>query len=248
MAGCILTCFPRQQGPLCSANSLWFGEANFCPWLVFLILFELPFITKDQKQQSLIALHGEAWVACFPYGDGRTSYLHPSQVIMLILDPLWEVVGPSSWQSLLCLKERKVTHISCFHKRLFILRLQAASSWHRNSSGIVALPGHCWIFIFIFLKILFIFTQKGREEERERNINVWLPLSHSLLEGLVHNPGMCPRLGIEPVTLWFTGQHSTTEPHQSGPLLDLKKKSLPWSTWPLFLGASLLYCSPSATN
>ena len=31
-------------------------------------------------------------------------------------------------------------------------------------------------------------------------------------------PGMCPRLGIQPATLWFTGWYSTTEPHQPGPL------------------------------
>ena len=25
---------------------------------------------------------------------------------------------------------------------------------------------------------------------------------------LTHNPGMCPRLGMEPMTLWFAGSHS----------------------------------------
>ena len=34
-------------------------------------------------------------------------------------------------------------------------------------------------------------------------------------------PSLQPRhvlgLGIEPATLWFTGQHSATEPHQPGP-------------------------------
>ena len=50
---------------------------------------------------------------------------------------------------------------------------------------------------------------KGREKEREGNINVWLPLKHPLLRPW---PGLQPRhvpwLGIEPETLWFTGQHS----------------------------------------
>ena len=57
------------------------------------------------------------------------------------------------------------------------------------------------IFIYLFLD-----TGEGREKE-ERNINVWLPLTHPLW-----GPGLQPRhvpwLGIEPVALWFAGQHS----------------------------------------
>ena len=43
---------------------------------------------------------------------------------------------------------------------------------------------------------------------------------------LAHSPGMCPRLGIEPATLQFTGQHSTTEPHQPGLLLCFFKQKI----------------------
>ena len=56
-----------------------------------------------------------------------------------------------------------------------------------------------------FKKILF--REQWKEKERERNINVWLLLvcPH---RGLVHNPTMCPRLGIKLSTIWFAGQHS----------------------------------------
>ena len=62
-----------------------------------------------------------------------------------------------------------------------------------------------------FLKILFIyFLREGeREKEREKNISLWLPLVCPSTGDMTCNPGMCPtRLGIEPVTLWFTGWHS----------------------------------------
>ena len=60
-------------------------------------------------------------------------------------------------------------------------------------------------FSFLFLKDLFL--NRGEEREREGNINVWLPLMQTTGD-LARNPDMCPDLGIEPVTLWFTGQHS----------------------------------------
>ena len=33
---------------------------------------------------------------------------------------------------------------------------------------------------------------------------------------LACNPGMCPRLGIEPGTLWLAAHTQSTEPHQPG--------------------------------
>ena len=67
------------------------------------------------------------------------------------------------------------------------------------------LQNHFFLFFKVFKK-LFIFRE-GKEKERERNINVWLPLACPPL-GPGPNPGMCSRLGIEPVTLWFAGWHS----------------------------------------
>ena len=58
-------------------------------------------------------------------------------------------------------------------------------------------------FIYLFLE-----RGEGREKERERNINGWLPLMCAPPWDLAYNPGMCPRLGIELATLWFTGWHS----------------------------------------
>ena len=61
-----------------------------------------------------------------------------------------------------------------------------------------------------FLKIfiyLFVERGEGREKERERNISVWLHL-HAPYWGPGPQPKHVPWLGIEPATLWFTGQHS----------------------------------------
>ena len=58
-------------------------------------------------------------------------------------------------------------------------------------------------FYFIFLRFyLFIFTESGREGEREGEKHPCVVPSHMpLTRDPVCNPGMCPRLGIEPATL-----------------------------------------------
>ena len=61
------------------------------------------------------------------------------------------------------------------------------------------------ILFFKFLK--FIFRERRWEGERERNINVWLLLAHPYW-GPGPQPRHVPWLGIEPVTLCFTGWHS----------------------------------------
>ena len=49
---------------------------------------------------------------------------------------------------------------------------------------------------------LFIFRERGREGEREGEKHHCVVASHAFPTGdLAHNPGMCPRLGIEPATL-----------------------------------------------
>ena len=57
------------------------------------------------------------------------------------------------------------------------------------------------LFIFKF----YLFLRRRREGERERHRAA--PCA-PLPGDLACNPGMCLRLGIEPATLWFTGQHS----------------------------------------
>ena len=54
---------------------------------------------------------------------------------------------------------------------------------------------------------LFLDRGEGRQKERKRNINVWLPLMH-LPPGTWPAIQACAWLGIEPATLWFSGQHS----------------------------------------
>ena len=59
------------------------------------------------------------------------------------------------------------------------------------------------IYILFFLKILFIlFLERGREGEKEGEKHQCVVASCMLPTGdLACNPGMCPRLGIELVTL-----------------------------------------------
>ena len=56
-----------------------------------------------------------------------------------------------------------------------------------------------------FKDFIYLFLERGKE--RERNISVWLPL-HAPNWGPGSQPRHVPWLGIEPATLWFTGQHS----------------------------------------
>ena len=53
-----------------------------------------------------------------------------------------------------------------------------------------------------FKKILFYFLETGREREGEGEKHQCVVAFHMPPTGdLAHNPGMCPRLGIEPATL-----------------------------------------------
>ena len=67
---------------------------------------------------------------------------------------------------------------------------------------------------FILFLLGFFFLQRfyreeeGREKERERKISVCGCICTPLTGDLARNSGMCPRLGIEPVTFWIAGQHS----------------------------------------
>ena len=55
--------------------------------------------------------------------------------------------------------------------------------------------------------MLFLESGEGKEEEGEKHQCV--VASHAPPTGdLAQNPGICPRLGIELATLWFTGRHS----------------------------------------
>ena len=67
-----------------------------------------------------------------------------------------------------------------------------------------------WDFLFV---CLFRFREGKGERKRRRETSMCGCLSHTPHWG---PHCMCPTLGVEPATLWFTGWHSTTEPHQSG--------------------------------
>ena len=64
------------------------------------------------------------------------------------------------------------------------------------------------LYYFYFLNF-YLFLERGREREREGEkhqcvVASWPPPTG----GLALNPGVCPRLGIELATLWFTGRSS----------------------------------------
>ena len=78
---------------------------------------------------------------------------------------------------------------------------------------------HMWginhLNVAFFEKRFYLFFTEGkRRRKKGRIINAWLPLALPLL-GTWPATQACA-LRLEPATLWFTGQHSTTEPHQSG--------------------------------
>ena len=62
-----------------------------------------------------------------------------------------------------------------------------------------------FLFLMSFLNTLFIFREgKGRKKKHQCVVASCIPHTGDL----AHNPGMCPRLGIELAALWFAGLHS----------------------------------------
>ena len=79
--------------------------------------------------------------------------------------------------------------------------------------NLVHVRGHAYKFFgfsisytILFLKkgFIYLFVERAREGEREGEKHHCVVASHIPPTGdLAHNPGMCPRLGIELVSLWF---------------------------------------------
>ena len=66
-----------------------------------------------------------------------------------------------------------------------------------------------WVSFFFFFKdFIYLFLERGREGERGRKHHCVVASCVPPTEDLARNPGMCPRLGIEPMTLWFVSPHS----------------------------------------
>ena len=63
---------------------------------------------------------------------------------------------------------------------------------------------------------LFLERAEGKEKERERNINVWLPLSCSLLGTWARNPGKCPDWESNQRPFGSQAGTQPTEPRQPG--------------------------------
>ena len=62
----------------------------------------------------------------------------------------------------------------------------------------------CLFLTYWFFKdLIYLFLERKREGKRDREKYQCL-----LASCTPHNPGMCPRLGIEPATHWFTGRGS----------------------------------------
>ena len=72
------------------------------------------------------------------------------------------------------------------------------STWTLSDSG-----------FFLVFKILFIyFLEEEEEREKERETSVCGCLLRAPHQGPGLQPRQVPQLGIELVTLWFSGQHS----------------------------------------
>ena len=67
-----------------------------------------------------------------------------------------------------------------------------------------------WKYQILFLKyFIYLFLERGREGEREGEKHQCVVASHMPQTGdPACKPSMCPRLGIQMATLWFTGWHS----------------------------------------
>ena len=60
-----------------------------------------------------------------------------------------------------------------------------------------------------FKDFIYLFLERGREGEREGEKHQCVVASCATSPGdMACNPGMCSRMGIELVTLWFIGWHS----------------------------------------
>ena len=80
-----------------------------------------------------------------------------------------------------------------------------------GSKGIVRANNCEWYAInhtFFIRFYLFIFREIRRAGEREGENHQCVVAPCAPTRDLACNPGIHPRLGIEPATLWFTGQHS----------------------------------------
>ena len=55
---------------------------------------------------------------------------------------------------------------------------------------------------------IYLFLERGRDREKGEKHQCMVAYGVPPTGDLAHNPGMCPRLGVEPVTLWFAGQCS----------------------------------------
>ena len=57
-----------------------------------------------------------------------------------------------------------------------------------------------------FFSRFYLFLEKGEGREKDGEKHQCVVASRVLLTGdLADTPGMCPRVGIEPATLWFSG-------------------------------------------
>ena len=66
-----------------------------------------------------------------------------------------------------------------------------------------------WFFLSFLKDFIYLFLERREGKEKEGETHGCVVASHAPPTGdLACNPGMCPELRIELVTLWFTVQHS----------------------------------------
>ena len=136
----------------------------------------------------------------------------------MVHDPLFLSVHLGVQQS--CIS--RIPNVKIMAKYILKLKVfhRQKYSWlnvHTDEFQDIILRGNCYLLFqwprilalgLIFLRF-YLFLSRGERRETERGKHQCVVTSHTHPTGdLAHNPGMCPDLGIKPVTLWFSGWHS----------------------------------------
>ena len=157
----------------------------------------------EEERKRNINVREKQWLVVSHTCSDLGSYLQPRYLLQPGIEPTTFGVGDNAltnwatWPGLgqfltLCLHSCWVSMIGFWRVSLTPLKLYEK----------------CQMCVFLETGFMVWREGKVREKEKERNISVWLPLMCAPYWGPGPQPRHVPWLGIEPATLWFSGQHS----------------------------------------